>query len=152
MTDPSAPRDATWVLRARSLLDHSARDLDAATLSRLNRARQAALASMDPSTRESAPWMRWIGAAAICAGIALIAWHGVRTPPASPSIADAPAAESPLPSPSRVAAPPLAPAGGEASLPVSEPDFELLADADGFGLLEDLEFYAWLDADGKAGG
>ena len=37
--------DERWIDRARALLDESAENLDAATLSRLNRARQAALAT-----------------------------------------------------------------------------------------------------------
>ena len=42
----------TWTQRIRQQLDTSARDLDAATLSRLNQARQACLLYTSPSPRD----------------------------------------------------------------------------------------------------
>ena len=51
--------DEAWIDRAKALLDESAENLDAATLSRLNRARQAALAQRQ---RASAPLGRRRGA------------------------------------------------------------------------------------------
>ena len=46
--------------RAKALFDESVDALDAATLSRLNRGRQRALAALD--TRPN-PWLRWVPAA-----------------------------------------------------------------------------------------
>lgn len=76
-----------WVADARALLDDSARALDAATLSRLNRARQAALGQK----RVRAP-RAWFAAAGLAGGAALLlalaVWaprHGVA--PADPAVA-----------------------------------------------------------------
>ena len=59
-----------WVDRATDLLDESARDLDAATLSRLNRARQTALQLAKPRTR---PWLlpALASACAVLLGVAV---------------------------------------------------------------------------------
>jgi hypothetical protein len=147
MTDTPSTQDARWVLRARALLQQSAQDLDAATLSRLNRARQTALDRFDHVPREPAPLLRLAGVAAICLGVGLIAWQASTTTQAPSIVAHVPEPIS-LPAP----APAPAPSAGETTLPVSAPDFELLADADGYVLLEDLEFYAWLEAAGNSGG
>ena len=58
--------DDPWIARARALLDRSADDLDAATLSRLNRARQAALAA-----RQRVP-RRWLWSAALASAAAAL--------------------------------------------------------------------------------
>jgi hypothetical protein len=55
-----------WLERAKALLDDSADNLDAATLSRLNRARQAALA-----TRRKGP-SRWAWSAALAGAAAAV--------------------------------------------------------------------------------
>jgi uncharacterized protein DUF3619 len=110
------PRDQDWIERARALLDESADQLDAATLSRLNRARQAALA-----TRRRGP-SRWAwgaalaGAAAAVFGLAIGLHHGH----------DAPV---------------LAPA---AALQAGDIDV-LTSDDDTLDLAENLDFYAWLE-------
>lgn len=59
--------DDPWIDDARALLDASAQGLDAATLSRLNRARQAALAS-----RRRVPAVRWAFVSALAASAALL--------------------------------------------------------------------------------
>ena len=59
----NTPHDDDWIARSTALLDRSADDLDAATLSRLNRARQVALAARPRVPR------RWVWSAA-CAGAA----------------------------------------------------------------------------------
>ena len=63
-----------WTQQAKALLDASVHDLDAATLSRLNRARQAALAQR----RKAAPrWFVPAGLASACALVLAVAvWHG----------------------------------------------------------------------------
>jgi uncharacterized membrane protein len=58
--------DDAWITRATALLDRSAEDLDAATLSRLNRARQAALAERHRVPR------RWMWSAALAGGAAAV--------------------------------------------------------------------------------
>jgi len=64
-SDPNRPHDE-WLDRAKALLDDSADNLDAATLSRLNRARQAALA-----TRRKGP-SRWAWSAALAGAAAAV--------------------------------------------------------------------------------
>lgn len=144
--DGSNGSPQAWVLRSRTLLQRSADDLDGATCSRLARARQAALGQLDSAPQPSA-WLRGIGVAAIGIGIALVAWRALLPEPATIDTATGPlpVAAPSEPSPSRPSPPP--------DLPVAAPDFELLADPQQFALLEDLEFYAWLQAsEGDAGG
>lgn len=107
-----------WLARVREQLEESARDIDGATLSRLNRARQAAL---DAHAR--APHARWLwpaAAAALACAFAVVLWRPLTAPDAVP----------------------LA--------PVAAADLELLEGDDGFELYEELEFYAWLDAQDAA--
>ena len=117
------PEDARWVDAARRELDAGAEALDAATLSRLNRARQAAL---EASRARRAP--RWLGpafAAGACAALAMAAVLPLIRGGAEP-------------------APPVAAAGA---------DFELIAAAEDLALYEDdLEFYAWLETQQPSGG
>jgi hypothetical protein len=136
--ETSATSRQAWVLRARALLDDSAAQLDAGTLSRLNRARQAALEQLDAPARRAPALLHWLGAGAVAAGIALLVWRGML--PGQDAGSLAPLAEAPT-----LAAPAV-------EVPVATPDFELLADPDSFALLEDLEFYAWLEAEEGRGG
>ena len=106
-----------WIRRARELLDASAQALDAATLSRLNRARQSALQARRPRWRMPR-WMPALGFA--CGGallLAVVLWapqrHG-ETPPPHP--------------------PPLA-----AEMDIGSAD-------DSIEFYQNLDFYAWLDA------
>lgn len=125
---PDAPAlDAPWLDDVRARLDESARDLDAATLSRLNQARQAALAAARPR----APWWRfapWLVGATATAALALAVGLAL-TLPGSPEPAVAPVA-----------------AGLDAA------DFDMLAAPDDLALYEDMEFYAWLDDEAALGG
>lgn len=127
-----------WVLRSRRLLDASADHLDAGALSRLNRARQAALAQLDAPARRAPALLHWLGAGAVAAGLALVVWRGEGSDSDRRGIAA-------LEAPPAVAAP-------SAAMPVAAPDFELLADPDNFALVEELEFYAWLEAEEGRGG
>jgi len=106
-----------WTQQAKALLDESARDLDAATLARLNRARQAALASR--RTRLRQPWFLPAGLASACAVLLAVAvWY-----PPHPTRHSQPAAV----------------ASGDAN-----GDQDALNDDDEF--FEDLDFYVWLEA------
>jgi hypothetical protein len=107
--------DERWLERAKALLDESAENLDAATLSRLNRARQAALA-----TRRKGPG-RWAWSAALACGAAAafalaIGLHsrGVVSPAT-------PAAE------------------------LEAADIDVMTSEDDLDLAENLDFYAWLE-------
>ncbi len=69
-----------WIAQARRLLDESAEGLDAATLSRLNRARQAAIAPR--LRRMPRPWLLPTGLAGACAMLLVVAiWTPHHTAP-----------------------------------------------------------------------
>ncbi len=105
-----------WTAQAKQVLDDSAQSLDAATLSRLNRARQTALA-----TRARRPMQFWFlpaGLASACALLlALAVWQ--------PHHAGGSAASNAS----------VASAGDADDGSADTPEF-----------YQDLEFYAWLDA------
>ena len=111
------PRDP-WLERSLALLDQSAESLDAATLSRLNRARHAALAQ--PHRRH---WR--VGLALAITG-ALVLALGVGHRRGSAPAPQLPAEHASVS------------AGGALDV--------LAADDDSLELTEDLDFYAWLDA------
>ncbi len=131
--EPDDPRlDAPWLGAVRAHLDESARDLDAVTLSRLNQARQAALAA----ARWRRPWWRIapsvVGATA-AAALALAVGLALTLP-------DAPA-------------PAVAPATAVFdAISLDAVDFEMLAAPDDLALYEDMAFYAWLDDEAAQGG
>lgn len=147
MSDPNTKRTQPassnlWILRAQILLQRSLDDIDAQTRSRLNRGRQHALAALDAPTRIAGRWLlHWIGSAAISAGVVLFVWQGTSR--------DAALVPSAPPQVQRMTA---AIQAADSSSPVTAPDFELLADEEQFVILQDLEFYAWLEAnDGNEG-
>lgn len=118
--DPPAARqgDDALAKAAGELLRRSAEDIDAATASRLNRARQAALAEM-PRQRRGGPWLVPALSTAAVGALAIGLWlnRGAELPaPAAPAVESA-------------------------------ADMDLLLADDSLEMLEDLEFYAWLDAD-----
>jgi hypothetical protein len=108
-------RDEEFARQAKSMFDESVDSLDAATLSRLNRSRQAALAELD-RTRLAGRWARWVPATGLVAAavVAVVVWQGNTvdvTLPANGSVAD----------------------------------FELLLGEDSLEMIEDLEFYSWIE-------
>lgn len=118
MSQENEPR---WQQAVREQLDADAAGYDAATLSRLNRARQAALdAGLRPQRR---PWWHWsLVAVATSAAVVLAVALTLRTP--------------------EISAPPVAPVALEQS---EVDDLELLAAGEDLELIENLEFYAWLE-------
>jgi hypothetical protein len=112
-----------WIGRARTLLDESVDGLDAATLSRLNRARQAALAQVRP--RAARRWFLPAGLAGACVLLlAVAAWHS-HVPGAAARLPELPLTAAASPNGS---------------------DIDLVSSDDSLELYQDLEFYAWLDA------
>lgn len=108
-------RDEELGKRAKALFDDSVDRLDAATLSQLNRGRQAALAELD-RTGLAGHWARWVPATGIAAAavVAVMVWQGntvEETLPAAGSVTD----------------------------------FELLLGEDSLEMLEDLDFYSWIE-------
>lgn len=112
------PDEDAWIERASALLDRSADDLDAATLSRLNRARQAALAERHAIPRVWAWRVGFAAAAVALFGVGLSLHHRVETNSATPI---------------------------EAPLQAGDIDF-LGNDDETLDLSENLDFYAWLES------
>jgi hypothetical protein len=112
-------QDETLTQRSKQLFDASAESLDAATCSRLNRARQAALAEARPRSGFSTltPWVPAAGVAA-AAVFAMVLWN--ERPIDEPLIQQA-----------------------------STSDFEILLDDDNLEMLSDLEFYSWIDLEAE---
>ena len=101
--------------RARELFDDSVERLDAATLSRLNQGRQRALREVHV-TGPAGQWARWVPAGGLAAA-AVVAVMVWQGAPVEDT----------------------APAAGSAA------DFEILLSEDSLDMLEDLEFYSWID-------
>lgn len=104
--------------QAKELFDDSVERLDAATLSRLNQGRQQALQEI----REAGPtgqWARWVPAG----GLAAAAVVAVVVWQGMPVEHSAPA-------------------------PGTTTDFEIMLSEDSLDMLENLEFYSWIDAAG----
>ena len=108
----SSSNDETNV-KAKALFDDSVERLDAATLSRLNQSRHAALEQLH-SGRTMGAWGRWVPITGVAAA-ALITVMVVR----GPQPEDLPTA--------------------------SVTDFEILLDGESLEMLEELEFYSWLE-------
>ena len=105
--------------RARELFDASVEGLDAETRSRLNRARQAAVAELERAQRR--PWRAWLPAAAAVsvAALAVVLW---RTPSDGPE-----------------------PAARSAAAAQAPEVVDMLATSEDFAVAgEDPEFYTWL--------
>ena len=118
-----APENERFTGRAKRLFDASVDRIDAATLSRLNRGRQRALAELGAGGQAHGHWMRWVPATGVAAA-ALVTVIMMNAGP--PDVVQE---------------------------PVSASDFEMLLDAgDELDMLEDLEFYSWLDLSGPAAG
>lgn len=114
---PEKTPRADFESRAGELLRASAAGLDAATRSRLNRARQAALAELQPRRLAARP--AWAGLGVAAALLLAVALRG--------GWLNAPA-----------------PAPLSAGVDPGAPDFEMLLADDSLEMLEDLDFYAWL--------
>ncbi|MCK7592479.1 hypothetical protein [Pseudomarimonas salicorniae] len=128
------PRDDRWLLRSRELLNRQAEEADPALQRRLQQMRREALAPLRAPRRGWAIGMTLAGASA-----ALLIAVGVMRfiAPASMAPADGPLpdsgtalrAESPI----------------EQALTLPEEDLALIAGDVDYTLVEELEFYAWLE-------
>jgi hypothetical protein len=106
-----------WLNQVKDLLEESAQHLDAATLSRLNRARQHAL---QPRRDTGRRWAIPAGFASACVLLlAVAAWHGRPHAPRTPGTVTA-------------------------ANDVPSGDADTLMDDD--DLYDDLDFYTWLEA------
>ena len=109
-----------WAQDTRALLSAQVDDLDAATRSRLNQARQRALDEGLRSPR-ARRWQWPALALASACGVMLVLTLGLRM--AAPVIESEPLLAAPM----------------------SEPEYEMLVAGEDLELIENLEFYAWLD-------
>jgi len=103
--------DEQLTRQAKEAFDKSVDGLDAATLSRLNRSRQAALGEAARPGRE---WLRWVPATGVAVAtlLVMLTLRG----PADLDVIAAPAT-----------------------------DLEILLSEESIEMLEELEFYSWLD-------
>ncbi len=103
-----------FVQEFKKALDQSARDLDAGTLARLTRARQAALAKQKATV---VPWWQWMKypAAGLATALLIFTFVNITRPPQDYS-------------------------GPVATLE----DMDIIAAADHLELYADLDFYSWL--------
>jgi hypothetical protein len=115
-TDTKQKDDDQIIGKAKALFDDSVDSLDAATLSRLNQGRHRALAELQRASSVG-PWLRWLPATGIAAA-ALLAVMVMRGPDGVETIAG----------------------------PATASDFEMLLEEDSLDMLEELEFYYWLEA------
>ncbi len=106
-------RDQEFTKKAKAAFDTSVDELDAATLSRLNRSRHEALAELH---RPSRRWSTWMPATGVAAAV-LVAVIVLQLP----AVDD------------------------EAAGPTAATDMEILLGEDSIEMLEELEFYSWLD-------
>ena len=127
MSDQPDDRDDAELERhARSVFQASVDELDAATLSRLNRSRQQALAAARGRNRAGWRWTAWAPVGALAAGV-LAATLLLR----SPSETGAPVQVAATPTSADVQQDPL-------ELLTAGEDLDLATEAD-------LEFYAWVE-------
>lgn len=135
--DTKGDGDGALERRAKAAFDESVDALDAAALSRLNRARQRALEEL-PRRRTRTGWLPAAATAALAVAVFAV-WIG-REPALTPGSPGTPAA-------------PVAALGPSAEAD----DLEILLAEDSLEMLEELEFYDWvaheeLDGAGGSGG
>jgi hypothetical protein len=106
--------DEAFDKKAKAVFDESVEELDAATLSKLNRGRHAALAELH---RPAQQWSRWMPVTGVAAAV-LIAVMVMQSPTAV----------------------------DDAALSTAATDMEILLGEDSIEMLEDLEFYSWIDS------
>ena len=113
-TDEKLARDA------KQAFDQSVDGLDAATLSRLNRGRQAALSEGKRSPAfVGRQWLRWVPATGAAAAVLLVLV--MQQGPGDVDVIAVPA-----------------------------PDLEILLSEESIEMLEELEFYSWLDTEDES--
>ena len=115
-------QDRTFEKKVKAAFDESVDALDAATLSKLNRSRHAALVELHQPRHQ---WSRWMPATGVAAA-ALIAVVMLQSPAAIEVV----------------------------NGPTAVTDMEILLGEDSIEMLEDLEFYSWIDiaeAEGDVG-
>jgi len=121
--------DELFARKAKVMFEQSVDSLDGQTRSRLNQSRQAALAELDSSTVSLVSpgrWTHWAPAAGVAAVAvaAVLLWSGNLT--FDTGIGPIDPIESAVPG-----------------------DFELLMTEESFDMLQDLDFYSWVEIDAE---
>ncbi len=111
--------DGPFVTKAKEIFDQSVETLDAETRSRLNRGRHEALAQLQPGANYT-QWLRWAPATGVAAAAVMAVVVLTGRPPVD-----------------------------ELTPPATAGDFEILLDEESFEMLEELEFYSWIDLEGE---
>jgi hypothetical protein len=119
--------DELFVRKAKAMFEQSVDGVDGQTRSRLSQSRQAALAELDSGTVSFVSlgrWMHWAPATGVAAVAvaAVVLWNGNLS--FDTGIGPIDPIESAMPG-----------------------DFELLMTEDSFDMLQDLEFYSWIEID-----
>ena len=114
--------DQAFVTKAKEVFDWSVQGLDAEAQSRLNRGRHEALAHA-VSGFSQGQWLRWAPATGVAAAAVVAVAVLTNRPPVE-----------------------------ELTPPATASDFEILLDEESFEMLEELEFYSWIDLEADLGG
>jgi len=114
--------DERLATKAKELFDQSVQGLDGRTQSRLNRGRHEALAQLQPGVSHG-QWLRWAPASGVAAAALIAVVVLTGRPPVD-----------------------------ELTPPATASDFEILLNEDSFEMLEELEFYTWIDLEGQVEG
>ncbi len=131
MTTPESTKsDQNWAPRTRELLDHHAERLDPVQSRRLLQARQRALASVRRPRLKH--WAFGLSAATAASLLLFV----MLNPKSEQSIEPL----TGIHAPSQMTIAPI-----EKTLTLPDADLELIANPDEYALLQDLEFYAWLE-------
>ena len=114
--------EESFARKAKDVFDQSVQELDAETRSRLNRGRHEALLQLQPGVTHT-QWLRWAPVTGVAAAAVVAVVVLTGRPPAD-----------------------------ELTPPATASDFEILLDEESFEMLEELEFYVWIDLQGELEG
>ena len=114
--------DQAFAAKAKEVFDQSVQGLDAEAQSRLNRARHEALAYAGSGVSHS-QWLRWAPATGVAAAAVVAIVVLTGRPPLD-----------------------------ELTPPATVGDFEILLDQESFEMLEELEFFSWIDLEVEGNG
>ncbi len=114
--------DQAFASKAKEVFDESVQGLDAEAQSRLNRARHKALAHAGSGVSHS-QWLRWAPATGVAAAAVVAVVVLTGRQPID-----------------------------ELTPPATVSDFEILLDQESFEMLEELEFYSWIDLEVEGNG
>ena len=114
--------DRAFASKAKEVFDESVQGLDAEAQSRLNRTRHKALAHAGSGVSHS-QWLRWAPATGVAAAAVVAVVVLTGRQPID-----------------------------ELTPPATVSDFEILLDQESFEMLEELEFYSWIDLEVEGNG